>query len=243
MGTKLVRRKGLNQSAEGRAQSAERQQTLSPLRSPLCALRSTLCALIVTLLLHACRSEIKKATPSAVPQVRATVITIETKIQPENRTFTHSIVIANDKARSLDEVDRWRLFDLKTNTVTVVDEIAKSYRTEAIDSRNDVRDFNASGETKPLQGVNATLWTTRKGGYVRQLWIGNHPAIPPQLFEMMTGLKAQGFPLAEHAELPYLNKKLVVDKTVTRIESKNVPASLFVIPPATKPAANPRPAS
>jgi len=46
---------------------------------------------------------------------------------------------------------------------------------------------------------------------------------------MMTGIKLQGFPLAEHAELPYSNKKLVVDKTVTRIESKDVPASLFEI--------------
>ena len=172
----------------------------------------------------------KRAAVVAVPQVRATVITIETKIQPANRTFTHSIVIAGDKARSLDELDRWRLFDLKANTVTVVDEIAKSYRTQPIAAGEN--DFRAANETKPLQGVNATLWTTSKGGYVRQLWIASHPAIPPTLFSMMSGIKAAGFPLAEHAELPYLNKKLVVDKTVTRIESKDVPASLFAIAPA-----------
>jgi hypothetical protein len=235
MGTKLVRREGLTRRADGRAQSAERQ-------SKSCALRSALCALILALLfLAACRSEVKKATPlPAVPQVRATVVTIETTVQPENKTFTHAIVIASDKARSLDELDRWRLFDLKANTVTFVDEIGRSYRTEPVS--RPAHSVEATREIKPLQGVNATLWTTHTGGYTRQLWIGNHPAIPPRLFSMMTGIETQGFPLAEHAELPYLNKKLVVDKTVTRIESKNVPASLFVIP-FTKPDASRRPSS
>jgi hypothetical protein len=217
----------------GRAQSAESDSTS-------CALRSGLCALTIALL-FACRAEVKKAAaPPAVPQVRATVITIEMKIQPENKTFTHAIVIASDKARSLDELDRWRLFDLKANTVTFVDDVARSYRTEQVS--RPAHSVEATREIKPLQGVNATLWTTHTGGYTRQLWIGNHPAIPPQLFSMMTGIETQGFPLAEHAELPYLNKKLVVDKTVTRIESKDVPASLFVIP-FTKPDASRRPSS
>jgi|GEM_PF-5733299 len=184
---------------------------------------------LILLAFAACKAEVKRAPAAAVPQVRATVITIETKIQPDNKTFTHTIVIAGDKARSLEEIDQWRLFDLKANTVTLVDEIAKAYRTQPLAPARDKHDLDATRETKPLQGVNATLWTERKGGYVRQLWIGNHPAIPPQLFSMMSGVPAQGFPLAEHAELPYLNKKLVVDKTVTRIESKNVPASLFAI--------------
>lgn len=188
--------------------------------------------ILALLAFAACKAEVKRAAAPSIPQVRATVITIETKIQPENKTFTHSIVIAGDKARSLDEVDHWRLFDLKANTITFVDEIGKSYRTEAFAPAKDGTALGVTKETKPLQGVTATLWTARKGGYVHQLWIGNHPAVPPQLFSMMSGIKAQGFPLAEHAELPYLDKKLVVDKTVTRIESKNVPASLFAVAPA-----------
>jgi hypothetical protein len=223
MGTKLVRRKGLVQSGEGRAESGEHPISFSALRFPLSAL-------LLALLFHACRSEIKKATPPpAVPQVRATVITIETKVQPDNKTFTHSIVIAGDKARSLDELDHWRLFDLKANTITFVDDIARSYRIAPFAPGKRMEEIAATRQTEPLQGVIATLWTARAGGYARQLWIGNHPAIPPQLFSMMTGIKLQGFPLAEHAELPYSNKKLVVDKTVTRIESKDVPASLFEI--------------
>jgi D-serine deaminase-like pyridoxal phosphate-dependent protein len=186
------------------------------------------------------------ASAPTVPQVRATVITIETKIQPDNKTFTHAIVIAGEKARSLDELDHWRLFDLKAERVTFVDEIGKSIRSESLQSLEEERGkttsephvaIQATHETKVLQGVNAVLWTIRAGGYTRDLWLGEHPAIPPQLFSMMVAsdepptplITARGFPLAEHAELPYLNKKLVVDKTVTKIESKNVPASLFEI--------------
>ena len=197
MGTKLVRRKGLT--------------------------------LILALIAFAgCKAEVKKPPVAVtVPQVRATVITIETKLQPDNKTFTHTIVIANNKARSLDELDHWRLFDLKANTITFVDDIAHSFRT--VPAGRPALSIDATKETRPLQGINTALWTTHTGGYTRQLWIGKHPAIPPQLFSMMSGVEAEGFPLAEHAELAYLNKKLVVDKTVTRIDSKDVPASLFEI--------------
>jgi hypothetical protein len=279
MGTKLVRREGL--SAEGSAQrfSAQKNPALFSahrkkgrlsfaLRAahcalPSCALRAAHCALIL-LALAACKPEVTKRPPTAapsIPQVRATVITIETKTQPDNKTFTHTIVIAGDKARSLDEVDHWRLFDLKSNEVTFVDDIAKSYRVASLQSLLEERKktmseplpdgipratIGATRESKVLQGVNAILWTVRAGGYMRELWIGQHPAIPPNLFSMMVAsdqpstpltpmmravddalIASHGFPLAEHAELPYLNKKLVVDKTVTKIESKNVPAALF----------------
>jgi hypothetical protein len=46
----------------------------------------------------------------AEPQVIATVVTIQTSLQPQNKSFLHSIVIADGHARSSDEIDRWRLF-------------------------------------------------------------------------------------------------------------------------------------
>ena len=232
MGTKLVRREGL---------------TLA----------------LALLALAACKQEVRKTAAPAptVPQVRATVITIETKIQPDNKTFTHTIVIAGDRARSLDETDRWRLFDLKANRVTFVDEIAKTVRTEEVkpataqDTAPHIT-FESTNDSKALLGVPARRCVIRAGGYAHELWMGAHPAIPSQLFAMMLAterplgdadralLATRGFPLAEHAELPYLNKKLVVDKTVMNVESKNVPASLFEIPADFKaPAASPRSAS
>jgi len=45
-----------------------------------------------------------------------TVVTIQTTIQPANKTYTHTLVIANDRARSSDEVDEWRLFDFREKT-------------------------------------------------------------------------------------------------------------------------------
>jgi hypothetical protein len=89
------------------------------------------------ILCASCKPQPKK--PAAVsiataPQTRATVLTIETTILPSNKKIVHSLTIANDRARSGDELDRWRLFDLKANTVTFVDEINKTYRTEPIAS-------------------------------------------------------------------------------------------------------------
>ena len=41
----------------------------------------------------------------------------------------------------------------------------------------------------------------------------------------------RGFPLAEHAELPYLDRKLAVDRSVLKVETKNVPKAFLAIPP------------
>ena len=37
----------------------------------------------------------------------------------------------------------------------------------------------------------------------------------------------KGFPLAEHAELPYDNEKMVLDRTVVKVEQKNLPLSFL----------------
>ncbi len=41
--------------------------------------------------------------------------------------------------------------------------------------------------------------------------------------------KVRGFPLVDHAELPYGKSKLVVDRTVVKIENRDVPESLLII--------------
>ena len=61
------------------------------------------------------------------------VLTIETTIQPSNKKIAHSLTIANDRARSGDELDRWRLFDLKANTVTYVDNIRRYRQKKGIE--------------------------------------------------------------------------------------------------------------
>jgi hypothetical protein len=216
--------------------------------------------LLVLPLLLACNPSARTpAQPSNEPKIRATVVTIRTTIQPANKSYVHTLFIANDRARSGDEVDEWRLFDFAQKRVTFVDDLAKTYRNESFDDvlaahRDDVAravpdgipraQFVVTDAQKTLQGVPAKQSIIRLGGYQRALWIGSHPLIPKGLFSMLQASKpassplsgvmraaddalldVQGFALADHAELPYENTKMVVDHTVVKIEQRDVPAS------------------
>lgn len=221
------------------------------------------------------------ARPDQVPKIRATVVTIQTKLQPQNRTFTHTLVIADGKARSGDEVDVWRLFDLRNKQVTFVDDLAKTYRnvplaTLIAERRNELARplpaatphaaFAATGATRVLHTVSAAEHLIRLGGYERRLWIGKHPSLPNELFAMTQAslpassplagvaraadealMAVQGFPLLDHAELPVGNQKLVVERSVVKIEQREVPQSWLNIAKdyteIKEPAARPRPAS
>ena len=224
----------------------------------------------------ACKPNAPSAPAQAVPKIRATVVTIETKLQPQNKSYTHSVVIAGSRARSSDDVDSWRLFDLQKKQVTFVDDIGKTARdvplAELIAARHKElaqppamplprAEFLATGAKRVLLGVEASEHLVRRGGYQRHLWIAKHPALPNDLFAMMQAstprtsplagvsraadealMNVQGFPLLDHAEMPYGNKKMVVERTVVKIEQKDVPAS-WLETKVKAPAASPRPAS
>lgn len=190
--------------------------------------------LIAVAVVVACSKPIARLPQRAInaalePTVPATVITIQTIQQPQNRTINHSIVIANNHARSDNELDRWRLFDLEKSTITYVDDLAKTYYIVPFKPGEPEPALVHTGVTKILQGVEASQVVIRRGGYQRTLWIGEPPAIPPQLFGMMNAELAgiRGFPLIDHAELPYGRSKMVVDNTVLTIEQKEVPLSLL----------------
>lgn len=212
------------------------------------------------LLLFSCTPPARQpAQPSNEPKIRATVVTIQTSIQPANKSYTHTIFIANDRARSGDEVDEWRLLDFARKRVTFVDDLAGTYRSEPFDEvvtshragmARSVPDgmpraqFSVTGAQKTLQGVAARQSIIRLGAYQRELWIASHPLIPDGLFAMLQAsepvssplagvmraadealLGVKGFPIADHAELPYENQKLIVDNTIVKIDQRDVPAS------------------
>ncbi len=229
---------------------------------------------IVLLLLAciACKPAPKKGeAPAAAPggpTVRATVVTIKTTTQPGDKTSTHELLIGNGRARSMDEIDVWRLFDMKANRVMFVDTIAQTYREAGVPALAKARhaalaaplpaqvpraQFTVTGTKKALQGVQATQSTVKAGNYTRELWIGAHPAIPRGLYAAMTAarepssglepmtraveealLAVEGFPLADHTELPLGNAKMTVDREVVSIGSRDVPASLFEVPKGYK---------
>jgi hypothetical protein len=193
------------------------------------------------------------------PKVRAIVVTIRTNVDPPKKTFVHSLVIAGNRARSGDEVDAWRLFDLDKQQVTYVNDVTKTYRTESLAAllrrRAEVMSqplapeiptaqFAVTGAKRVINGVEASQSVIRSGGYVRELWIGEHPQIPPGLFAMMNAsvpasspiapmmrqadaalISVRGFPLVDRSELPMGDRRIVVEHSVIKVEQRDIPAS------------------
>jgi hypothetical protein len=159
----------------------------------------------------ACRPSAERSGTQSGPTLQATVLTVRTTIHPTKEVHTHRIVIAGDRVRSTDEQDVWRLFDLSSNSVTSVDEVAKTVRTESMDDfagrrRTATADplpphypqprVIRSDETRPLHGVSAQQLVVESGGYRRELWMAAHPSIPAGLFALMHASEAPSSPLA-----------------------------------------------
>lgn len=169
--------------------------------------------LVLTLICVACKPDDtpKPAKPAAGPQVRATVVTIRTTIEPGQTAHTHTLMIVGDRARSTGERDRWRLYDTKAKTVTFVDDVAQTIRTEPLKTLMARRRtaagsavpayyprlrLVATGEKKPLHNASAERHVMESGRYRRELWLAEHPAIPSGLFAMMHASEAVSSPLA-----------------------------------------------
>ncbi len=217
----------------------------------------------------------------ATPKIPATVVTIRTTLQPQNETYENSIVIAGGRARSTDEADRWRLFDLRNERVTFVDDIGRTYATQPVDRFIAERRKAAggilaagvpraqvlrTGAKRVIDGVEATQLLIRMGGYQRELWIGDPPSVPPNLYAawfvtrpvndkyepMMRDadealMTMRGFPLADHSELDFGKNKMIVDRAVVSIQQRDVDRSLLNVNAGyrdiTEPGASPPPAS
>jgi hypothetical protein len=168
---------------------------------------------LIPLLLLACSKPLvpRPVQKSNEPKLHAAVVTIQTTIQPANKTYTHTIFIANDRARSGDEVDEWRLFDFAQKRVTFVDDLAATYRSEPFEDvvashragiARDVPEgmprtrFDVTGVQKTLQGLSAKQSIIRLGAYQRELWIASHPLIPQGLFAMLQASEPVSSPLA-----------------------------------------------
>jgi hypothetical protein len=221
-----------------------------------------LCLLVVCISCKPAPKPVK--TAAAGPVVRATVVTMRTTIEPDKRTFDTTLIIAGDRVRNTADRDTWRLYDTKARTVTFVDDVDKTIRTEplatilqrrkttfasALPAHFPHARITRGSATKTIQGVKTEQSVIDAGTYKRELWLGEHRAIPRDLFAMMHAAEPpstplapmmrdvdaalvamRGFPLADHSEVEYGKTKLVVDRTVVSIVQKDVPESL-VTPP------------
>ena len=167
-------------------------------------LRTLSRAIGVVLLFSACGPTPPADRPAvrglAVPKANAAVVTIRTTVQPADRTTNHTLLIGQSKARSTDEAETWRLYDFNARTVTFVNDLDRSYRTESADAliarrRAALRrptdrempsaQFQATGAQRLILNVPATQSVIRLGGYQRELWFASHPMIPDGLFALM----------------------------------------------------------
>lgn len=169
--------------------------------------RAAVAGLVAASLVAACSKPAVKRTAAGGPKIRATVVTVRTSIQPANRTFWHSVIIANGRARTGDEVDVWRLVDTKSQKVTTVDDVAKTFRVDPLakflkDRRDGASARLADGtphlavsrtaDRQVMQGIGTTRLSLRAGTYARDLWVGTHPLIPDQLFSILEATKPAG---------------------------------------------------
>lgn len=226
-------------------------------------------AVLVLAVCTSCKPGPKPAKPAAAgPQVRATVVTIRTTVEPEKKSYGSAIIIAGDSARSTGELDTWRLFHTKANTVTFVDDVEKTIRTEALPEIVKRRTATNAAELpphypraklvrtderRPMHGASAEKVTITSGGYTRELWLAEHPAIPRDLFAMMHASEtpssplapmmrdvdraltaARGFPLVDRTTVPLGNRDLVVERTVVAIAQRDVPESMLATPKGYK---------
>lgn len=223
-----------------------------------------LCLLLIAVCLSCKPAPPQRAKPAAAgPQVRATVVTIRTTIDKKPPQH-HLIVIAGNVARSTSEQDTWRLFDTRANTVTFVDDVSRTVRTEGLPSIVKKRrtfdatalpahyarvTFERTNERRTIQGASAEKVTIASGGYERELWLAQHPAIPTQLFAMMHASETpssplapmmrdvdraletvRGFPLLDRTRVPLGKGELVVERAVVGISQRDVPESLVTLP-------------
>lgn len=171
-----------------------------------------LCILVLAVCI-ACKpaqQQSRKSATAAGPSVRATVITVRTTILPQNKIVNQAIVVVGDKARDTTERDAWRLYDVKQRTITFVDDIDKTTRTESFATLSKQRATNLAaavasfhprpvlkkGSSKPIQGASARQWLITAGAYKRELWMAEHPSIPRGLFAMMQASENISSPLA-----------------------------------------------
>jgi len=168
-------------------------------------------AIAIALILTACKEAPPPGSRTAGPQVRATVVTIRTTLEPEKTITHHAIVIAGDRVRLTNEYDGWRLFNVKESTVTFVDDVERTARTQpyATLAKERVRalarelpshypevSFEPTSESRVIHGVSAVRHDLEVGAWRRELWLAQHPSIPKGLFAMMTASERATTPLA-----------------------------------------------
>lgn len=159
----------------------------------------------------ACRSD---SAPQAqqgtrAPTVKGTILTIQSTLSGQNRVLQHEVLEADGLVRSLDEVDRWRLIDLKNSRVIFVDDIAATQREMTLAelrdrkerlSRGSVPDwyppgtFRKTGKSRRILNHVTDQYLIQVGEFTRELWVTREPILGPDYMALRFGSDEPGGP-------------------------------------------------
>ena len=105
-----------------------------------------------------------------------------------------------------------------------------------------------SGRTETIAGITAKEYVAEMGEYRRELWISEKPLIDPQFLSMLIAseplggyspasaaaheqlIAMQGFPVRDHITVGITDRELNLERQLVKIEKKQVPAALIMIP-------------
>lgn len=126
-------------------------------------------------------------------RVRARVLSIRTNMSGRPHGFRHLVIYANNRVRIGNEVDSWRLFDLAARTVTTVDDVKRTYKTESLSTvvrkhrqllATPIPDLIKPAEIEIVpqpeswNNIPIRRYRIRVGGYRRELWMSTTIIIP-----------------------------------------------------------------
>jgi hypothetical protein len=105
-------------------------------------------------------------------------------------------------------------------------------------------------DTRTFGGYTASGYVVTSGAYRREMWLSHRTIIAPEfltlyiasmplaedyagvmstpLFELT---RLQGFPVHERSEMTVRDRQMIIERTLVRVEERDVPAPWFEIPP------------
>jgi hypothetical protein len=188
-----------------------------------------------TLLISGCPQRGEERASSPGGRIDARVLTIQTVTSPEERQGSREVLVAGNQVRLTDEQDRWRLFDLEEGSVSIIDEIARTYQVQTLEqllerkrelARGEVpADFPpvhvvSTGRSMDIGGIAAAEHLVTMGSFRRELWLSSEPLIDSDFFRLMIATEPIGgnYPAAmarAHLRLVELEGFPVLDRIVT----------------------------
>lgn len=168
------------------------------------ALTLTAGLLLALILVSGCAEEPAPPPPAVNGPLNATVASFRVTTSPEGSETIERIAFSDNLIRLPDEAEVWRLFDMETSTVTIVDEVGRTVEQRTFDEvLSELRAAARRGEPIPVASIQPTgrieeiagfaaeqFMLTVGQGYERELWISQRTLFHSDLFLLLLGTEA-----------------------------------------------------